>query len=72
MVLIAGHVNEVVKSIQHGFKAFIPVVILLVYTFFGALIFMAIEGPNEEYQMELDIKKREVITQVGNISAKFV
>uniref|UniRef100_A0A183BLS9 Ion_trans_2 domain-containing protein n=1 Tax=Globodera pallida TaxID=36090 RepID=A0A183BLS9_GLOPA len=51
-MLIAGRANFLLTRFKHGFKSFVPVLVLLVYTVVGALIFMLIEGPNEKYELE--------------------
>jgi hypothetical protein len=60
MVLIfAGHVGNLFTSLKKGFRAVIPILILLVYTLAGAIIFMTIEGPNEQYELKKLKQQRE-------------
>lgn len=58
--MIAGKIGLVFYSLRKGFKAFIPIIILIVFTLIGALIFMTIEGPNEKYELEqLKLKRQQ-------------
>ena len=49
--MIAGKVHVLVHRFKHGFRSLLPVLILLMYTVVGAIIFWLIEGPNEEYEL---------------------
>ncbi|KAL3072642.1 hypothetical protein niasHS_017616 [Heterodera schachtii] len=51
-MLIAGKAHILLTRFKHGFRSFVPILVLLVYTIIGALIFMLIEGPNEKYELE--------------------
>lgn len=61
--MIAGKVSILLEDVKKGFKSFIPIIILLIYTAIGAVIFMAIEGPNEKYEMEQLRQQREKLLE---------
>lgn len=66
-MMIAGHVSSVLSNVKAGFRSLLPVVILIIYTIIGALMFMAIEGPNEKYELEKLHKERAELLEVSRL-----
>jgi hypothetical protein len=42
----------------------LPIFVLLLFTVIGAVMFMLIEGPNEEYELEQLKRQREKLLEV--------
>uniref|UniRef100_A0A914KWH5 Potassium channel domain-containing protein n=1 Tax=Meloidogyne incognita TaxID=6306 RepID=A0A914KWH5_MELIC len=61
MVMIAGQVQGLLQKFKHDFKSLIPIFVLCVYTIIGAIIFMLIEGPNEEFELDKLKTQRELL-----------
>ncbi|KAK6760199.1 hypothetical protein RB195_021624 [Necator americanus] len=56
------------------FPALLPLLGLIVYTVLGALLFSELEGPNEQYELELLKKQREelfenTVIRLNNVRA---
>lgn len=62
--MIAVHISNILKNIKKGFKALIPIFVLIIYTIIGGIIFMTIEGPNELYELELNHQNQEKLLEV--------
>jgi hypothetical protein len=45
-------------------RSFVPIIILIVFTLIGGVIFMTIEGPHERYEMEKLKHERERLLEV--------
>ncbi|VDM41195.1 unnamed protein product [Toxocara canis] len=55
--MIAQGIRKLLAAIRDGVHALIPILLLLLYTVLGAMIFYYVEGPNE--RTELEALKRE-------------
>lgn len=64
-MLFAGRVSNFFTHLGQGIRGLLPLLVLLIYTIIGALIFMAIEGPNEQYQLEQLQKERDQLLEVN-------
>lgn len=58
MVLAQG-LMQLFRSVQRGIKPLLPLVLLVIYTLLGAVMFMLIEQPNEIYQLQQTKQERE-------------
>ncbi|EYC40737.1 hypothetical protein Y032_0599g466 [Ancylostoma ceylanicum] len=56
---IASTCSRLLASLQNQVKALLPLLGLIVYTLLGALLFSELEGPNEQYELELLKKQRD-------------
>lgn len=63
-MIVGRVVLGVLTDIKHGARSIIPIFVLVFFTVIGALIFMAIEGPNEKYEMEQLKLYREKLLEV--------
>jgi len=50
--MIAGKIALLMTSLKESVRSFIPVIILVVFTCIGGAIFVAIEAPNERFELE--------------------
>uniref|UniRef100_A0A915D4A2 Potassium channel domain-containing protein n=1 Tax=Ditylenchus dipsaci TaxID=166011 RepID=A0A915D4A2_9BILA len=60
--MFAGKVT-ILNDVKKSFKALVPIIVLLIYTVIGTVIFMAIEGPNEKYEKEQLKQQREKLLE---------
>jgi len=58
MALIAQNAALFLSNVKQGFKSIIPIAILLVYTFIGALIFVAIEVADSGHSSVIVLQTR--------------
>jgi hypothetical protein len=75
MVLIVKGLAGMLTSLRQGAKPILPLLILIVYTVVGAVIFMLIEKPNEVYELqklkaERDEYRQELAYSMNRIKGK--
>uniref|UniRef100_A0A7E4VYD8 Ion channel n=1 Tax=Panagrellus redivivus TaxID=6233 RepID=A0A7E4VYD8_PANRE len=61
--MIAEHVRDLFADIKKGFRGLIPVLVLIVLTVIGAVLFMTLEGPNEEFNLKNLSEEREKLVE---------
>ncbi|KAI6243841.1 Ion channel [Aphelenchoides fujianensis] len=61
--MLAGKISVLLDEVRQGVRAFVPVIILVLFTLIGGAIFMAIEGPNEQYELEKLKHEREQLLE---------
>lgn len=62
--MIAQQVSSMFASLRQGVKGLYPLIILILLTVIGGFMFLAIEGPNEEYEIRNLIEEREKLLEV--------
>lgn len=72
MVMIVGRIADVLQNVKAGVRSFIPIIILIIFTLIGGIIFMSIEGPNERYELEKLKHERDRLLEVGCLFEQFV
>ncbi|VDM74269.1 unnamed protein product [Strongylus vulgaris] len=69
---IAHTCSRLLRSLQNQAKApvsaLLPLFGLILYTLLGALLFSELEGPNEQYELEVLKKQRNELFEVGQSS----
>ncbi|CAJ0610306.1 unnamed protein product [Cylicocyclus nassatus] len=55
---VAYTCSRLLHSLQNQAKALLPLLFLILYTLLGALLFSELEGPNEQYELEVLKKQR--------------
>ncbi|KAI6191263.1 Ion channel [Aphelenchoides bicaudatus] len=58
-MMIAGKISDLMANVKASVRSFIPIIILIVFTLIGGVIFMSIEGPHEKYELEKLKHERE-------------
>ncbi|KAE9547891.1 hypothetical protein FO519_008895 [Halicephalobus sp. NKZ332] len=58
-MVVAQQIANLFQTLKDGVRGFVPLVILIVLTLIGGFMFMAIEGPNEEYELRNKIIDRQ-------------
>uniref|UniRef100_A0AC34FSV1 Potassium channel domain-containing protein n=1 Tax=Panagrolaimus sp. ES5 TaxID=591445 RepID=A0AC34FSV1_9BILA len=61
--MIAQHVSQLFATLRQGVKGLYPLLILILLTLIGGFMFLAIEGPNEEYEIRKQMEEREKLLE---------
>uniref|UniRef100_A0A914CQC7 Potassium channel domain-containing protein n=1 Tax=Acrobeloides nanus TaxID=290746 RepID=A0A914CQC7_9BILA len=72
MVLFAAQVSDFFTTLREGIRGLVPLFVLLIYTIIGALIFMSIEGPNEQFQLEQLKKERDQLLENTTVKLNII
>jgi hypothetical protein len=62
--MLAGRVSVLLTNVKESVRGVVPIIILIVFTILGGIIFMSIEGPNEKYELEKLKQERERLLEV--------
>lgn len=65
-MVVAQQVANIIQNLKDGVRGFIPLLILIILTLVGGFMFMAIEGPNEEYELRNLIVDRQRLLEVSS------
>jgi hypothetical protein len=64
--MIFNTVSNVFSAIKADISSLVPMLILLIYTLFGAVLFLTIESPNEIYLMkEREAERARLVDQTA-------
>jgi RNase P/RNase MRP subunit p29 len=61
--MIAQQISTLFSTLRQGVKGLYPLLILILLTVIGGFLFLAIEGPNEEYQIRKQVEEREKLLE---------
>lgn len=62
--MLVGKIGLFLSNIKTGLRSFVPIIILIIFTLIGAVMFMSIEGPYEKYELEKLKHERERLLEV--------
>lgn len=69
--MIVQKLAQVLSDLKSGIRSVVPVILLVFYSIIGALIFVSIEGPNEEYELRQLKAQREKLLEVRKNTVLF-
>jgi hypothetical protein len=64
-MILAGRVDWLLSNVKQNVRGCVPIIVLIVFTLIGAILFKTIEGPHEEEELRNLKAKREKLLEVG-------
>ncbi|VDK72272.1 unnamed protein product [Gongylonema pulchrum] len=61
---LAALIRDFYHFVTSGLRPLVPLLILVIYTLFGAFIFMLVEGSNEQNEIETRQRERSELIEV--------
>lgn len=63
-MVVALKMTSLFSNVKQSLRGCIPIIVLIIFTLIGAILFKTVEGPHEEESLRLLKAKREKLLEV--------